>query len=174
MSVHFTSEKQDWATPPAMIQWLYDEGVIDTLEFDVAASEHNAKAPEFFTIEDDALTQDWPCGTLWCNPPFGKELPKFIRKAVDEVFLAEEEMRVWFFVPARLDTAWFHDLVWPNADILYFIRGRINFLEHGTDKRANAPFPNMLFSISNAKIGNWFSVGPTVKTLEPSAAARGR
>jgi phage N-6-adenine-methyltransferase len=174
MSVHFMSEKQDWVTPQAMIDWLVDEGIMERPTFDVAAAPHNTKAPEFFTIEDNALEQDWPPGILWCNPPFGKELKKFIVKALDELW-SGRVYRVWFFVPARLDTGWFHDLVWPNADIIYFLRGRVNFLEHGKDKRANAPFPNMLFSLMGPNLEeNWYDTDPIVRTLEPTKKARGR
>ena len=179
MSVHFMSDKQDWATPPAMVEWLVENQVIEQPTFDVAASPHNAKAPEYFTEQDNALIQDWPAGILWCNPPFGNELPKFIQKALDELWRLPPDTRIWFFVPARLCTGWFHDLVWPNADVIYFLKGRVNFLEHGQDTRANAPFPNMMFSFKfqhlEENIYSMFSRRePKVMTLRPSKKARGR
>lgn len=42
-------------------------------------------------------------------------------------------------LPARTDTAWFHDYVYGKAEIR-FIRGRIKF---GGSKNA-APFPSMV------------------------------
>lgn len=47
---------------------------------------------------------------------------------------------VVFLLPARTDTAWFHDLVLPHASEIRFIRGRLHFSGH---KNA-APFPSMV------------------------------
>lgn len=174
-SYYQSSKKQDWATPIEFINWAVEEGVMCQPTFDVAAAPHNAKAPKYFTKEDNALIQSWPSGVLFCNPPFGNELKLFISKALDELWAGPEKMEVWFLIPARVDTIWFHELVWPNAEEIYFIRGRLNFLEHGKEKKANATFPNMLvrFLGPNSRI-KWDGCDPIVSTLEPPLDARGQ
>ena len=171
-----TSNKQDWSTPQSMIDWLIQNGIIQPLTFDLAASRSNTKAAKFFTVEDDALKQKWPPGVLWLNPPFDRELPRFLEKALEELWDGRtEETIIWVFIPCRTDTRWFHELVWPNAEEIFFLKGRVNFLEHGKSKKANAPFPNMLFSFrgpfSNYR---WHQQNPMCRTLEPSLEARGR
>ena len=175
MSYYSSSEKQDWATPPEFIEWLVEEGIMARPTFDVAAAPHNTKAPQFYTKQDDALKQTWPSGILWCNPPFGNELKLFVEKALDELWKKRDYTEVWFFIPARVDTNWFHDFVWPNAEMIYFIRGRMNFLEHGKSKKAGATFPSMLVQMlgpwSETK---WHGDQCVVSTLEPPLWARGR
>lgn len=174
----YTSEKQDWTTPPELVSWLVEQGVMRQPTFDVAAAPHNTKAPRFFTEDDDALVQDWPSGEVfWMNPPFGRELPKFLDKALSELWKTTEHTEVWCLIPARTDTAWFHDLVWPNADMIWFLQGRINFLEHGDCKKASAPFPNMLVVFR----GPWShfrwddsDAPPYCQNLQPTLKARGR
>lgn len=177
MSYFTLSEKQDWATPQEFIEWLIEEGIMERPTFDVAAALHNTKAPQFYTKEDNALEQSWPSGILWCNPPFGKELKLFVEKALDELWHQEpmKYTEVWFLIPARTDTNWFHDFVWPNAEHIYFIRGRLNFLEHGTCKKSGATFPSMLVQFLGPHSDlKWNGGQCGVTTLEPPLHARGR
>jgi site-specific DNA-methyltransferase (adenine-specific) len=75
----------------------------------------------------------WAGKRVFCNPPYGPEIPKFIERA-NEALLAV------FLVPARTDTRWFHDLCLPHAKEIRFIRGRLRF---GEGKK-QAPFPSMV------------------------------
>ena len=79
----------------------------------------NAKCPNYFTPEQDGLAQDW-IGTCWCNPPYGRDIGKWIKKA------SEANATVVCLVPARTDTAWWHDYA-MKADDIRFIRGRLKF-----------------------------------------------
>jgi hypothetical protein len=79
------------------------------------------------------LFTDWRNKRVFCNPPYGPEIPKFLARAVDA------EVAV-FLVPARTDTRWFHDIVLPNAKEIRFIRGRLRF----GDGKNPAPFPSMV------------------------------
>lgn len=67
----------DRGTDPAFIAQLEERFGRFTL--DVAAAEHNAKAPAFYTIKDDGLTQPWR-GNVWCNPPYS-DCGAWVRKA---------------------------------------------------------------------------------------------
>ena len=77
--VLFASGKSDWGTP----QWLFDK-LNDEFEFvlDAAASVRNAKCEAFFSKQDDGLSRSWDVGgAVFCNPPYGREVGKWVRKA---------------------------------------------------------------------------------------------
>ena len=124
--------KNEWATP----QWLFDS--LD-LEFhftlDAAASPHNAKCKHYFTEETDGLQQDWS-GVVWVNPPYGREVGKWVSKAYHESL---KGVTVVMLVFARTDTRWFHDYAYHKAEIR-FLKGRLKF---GGSKNS-APWPSML------------------------------
>lgn len=131
----FTSDKDDWETP----QKLFDE--IDKhfdFTYDLAASESNHKCYRYFTKEDNALEKDWEQleGWLWCNPPYGREIKEWVKKA------SESEARVVMLIPARTDKSYWHDYIFGKAEI-HFIRGRLKFEVDGI-AGGPAPFPSAL------------------------------
>lgn len=74
-----SSATPEWATP----QWLFDllnEEFRFTL--DVCATEDNAKCADFYTEQDDGLSQEW-YGTVWCNPPYGRAIGAWVRKCAE-------------------------------------------------------------------------------------------
>ena len=127
--VMFSSETDMWGTPLDFFRAL-DAEFHFTL--DVCATGENAKCAEYFTPEQDGLKQDWK-GVCWCNPPYGREIGKWVRKA------AESQATVVMLLPARTDTTWFHDYIYGKAEIR-FIRGRLKF----GDSKNSAPFPSMI------------------------------
>jgi phage N-6-adenine-methyltransferase len=80
--------KQDWfnrpqtvyETPDVIFNPLRDEFGID---FDVCALPENAKCEKFFSPEDDGLSRKWS-GVCWMNPPFGREMKKWVKKAFSD------------------------------------------------------------------------------------------
>jgi phage N-6-adenine-methyltransferase len=140
MSVHFMSERQDWGTPPSFLKYLKDE-MYWVPDLDAAASKENAKAPAFFDVEMNGLEQRW-FGNVWLNPPFGRDLPKWIGKCIDEIDQGRVESIV-ALVPARTETVWAHD-AFNTCSTVFFIKGRFDFRYHKATKAANAPFPSML------------------------------
>lgn len=66
----------------------------------------------------DALIVRWP-EPWFCNPPYGRALPQWTR-------IMSTSGRGVALLPARTDTAWFHDFVLPFAR-LEFLRGRLHF-----------------------------------------------
>ena len=166
-NVHFMSERQDWGTPDRFMEWISD---VFGLEFDLdaAASDHNHKAPCYFTREQDGLKQDW-FGRVWLNPPFGRELPMWLEKCVEEIE-RDEVHSITVLIPARTDTRWFHELVVPYAYEILLIKGRFNFRFDRAIEGANAPFPSMLVSFQKKRTpkDNVF-----IGTLEVPKIARG-
>lgn len=124
------AQRTDWGTPPAMFAGL-DKEFGFTL--DVCASPHNAKCERYFTRDDDGIHQSWE-GVCWCNPPYGREIPKWVRKAAQE---AQRGVTTVMLIPARTDTSWWHEHIEGRAEVR-FIRGRVTFVgaEHP------APFPS--------------------------------
>ncbi len=130
--VHFSSNTSEWSTPQATFDAL-DAEFHFTL--DPCASAENAKCERYFTKEDDGLAQTWE-GSCFMNPPYGREIGKWVRKAYESSL---EGATVVCLLPARTDTAWWHDYVMKSNDIR-FIRGRLRF----SGSKVNAPFPNAI------------------------------
>lgn len=101
----FSSATDMWATPQDLFDRLDAEFHFTT---DVCALPENAKCANYFTPEVDGLAQDWT-GTCWMNPPYGREIGRWVRKAHDAA--ASGKATVVCLLPARTDTAWFHDYV---------------------------------------------------------------
>ena len=127
--VMFSSATDMWETPTAFFRALDAEF---HFTIDVCAVPENAKFKEFYTPEQDGLAQNWE-GVCWCNPPYGREIGKWVEKA------AGAGCTVVMLLPARTDTAWFHDYIYGRAEVR-FIRGRLKF----GDSRNSAPFPSMV------------------------------
>src|SRR4051812_45208607 len=115
----FSSEREDWTTPRSLFLELDAE-----FEFtlDPCASPTNALCPTFYTAEDDGLAQPWSPHRVFMNPPYGREIPKWVAKAAHE---AELGALVICLVPARVETAWFHDHIYGRHEVR-FIRGRLS------------------------------------------------
>ena len=81
---------------------------------------------------------DWRGKRVFCNPPYGPEIRKFLERA------QEAELAV-FLVPARTDTKWFHEIVLPHAKEIRFIKGRLrNNKAEGMPNSNPWPFPSMI------------------------------
>jgi len=137
----FSSRSEEWETPPDLFRRLNDEF---RFTLDVCATAENAKCSKFFTKKENGLLQSWRGERCWMNPPYGKSIHYWMRKAKWEYI--RNGTLVVALVPARTDTAWFHDHVYGVA-ILRFIRGRIKFIPPDK-KRASRlepnPFPSLL------------------------------
>ena len=128
----FSSDSVDWSTPNDLFDRL-DEKYSFTL--DPCASETNSKCDEYFTIEDDGLVQDWSGHTVFMNPPYGRIISKWVKKAFEES--KKLDTKVVCLLPARTDTQWWHKYC-MKADEIYFIKGRLKF----GDSINAAPFPS--------------------------------
>ena len=130
--VLFSSAKTEWSTPQAFFDELNREFRFTT---DVCALPENAKCEHYFTPEQDGLAQKWT-GMCWCNPPYGREIGKWVQKASES---AQSGVTVVMLLPARTDTKWFHGYIYGRAEIR-FVAGRLKF---GGSKNS-APFPCMV------------------------------
>ena len=138
-NIHFSSVTDLWATPQAFFDKL-NEAHHFTL--DVCATDENAKCERYFTVEQNGLLQDWT-GSAWMNPPYGREIGLWMRKAYES---SKNGAKVVCLVPARTDTAWWHD--YATKGHIDFIRGRLKF---GNAKNS-APFPSAVVVFQDAGV----------------------
>lgn len=140
-AVHFSSATCEWATPSDLFNRI--KAAFGPFDLDVCATAANAKCPRFFTRADDGLAKPWT-GRCWMNPPYGNAIKHWMRKAYES---AQAGALVCCLVPARTDTAWWHDYA-SNGQVV-FLRGQVAF-EGG---KYTAPFPSALVVFDRAKLG---------------------
>ena len=131
-NVMFSSKTDTWETPKDFFDKYNAEYGFQT---DVCALPENAKCPNFYTPEQDGLTKNWT-GVCWMNPPYGREIKRWVEKAANAA--NDNRVTVVCLVPARTDTAWWHDYVEKYAAKIEFVRGRLKFGGH----KNSAPFPS--------------------------------
>lgn len=128
-----------WLTPPEIIDAL---GPFD-LDPCAAVGQPWDTAAKHYTVEDDGLAQEWH-GFVWCNPPFGPEAQKWLRR------MAEHGNGI-ALVPARTETRWFVSEVWNAAEAVLFLHGRPHFHHgDGTRGKANSGAPICLIAYGDA------------------------
>jgi phage N-6-adenine-methyltransferase len=140
----FTSATEDWATPDDFFDEINKEFVFT---LDACASEWNKKVDNYFNKEQNALEQTWT-GVVWMNPPYGRAIGKWMAKALES---AKNGATVVCLVPARTDTAWWHDYSMQGE--IRFLRGRLKFVGIDGPKDA-APFPSAIVVFSPTTVKN--------------------
>lgn len=133
-----SSDKQDWGTP----QDLFDE-LNKEFQFtlDPCASDDNHKCKKYYTEKENGLIQNWQGENVFVNPPYGREITKWVKKSHDESL--KENTKVVMLIPARTDTRWFHDYIYHIAEIR-FLKGRVKFMFDKNKQGQSAPFPSMI------------------------------
>ncbi len=137
-NVMFSSKDQTWETPIKFFNKVNKEFNFD---IDVCATEATAKCDIYYTPEIDGLKQDWN-GNCWMNPPYGREIGKWIKKAYEESL---KGATVVCLIPARTDTTYWHEYIFPYASEIRFIKGRLKF----GNSTNSAPFPSALVIFKN-------------------------
>ena len=139
--VLLSSVRMDWGTPQEFYNELNTEF---SFTLDPCASHENAKCEKYYTTNDDGLAQSWRGERVFCNPPYGRVIGKWVKKCAES-----DADVVVMLIPARTDTRWFHDYIYGSAEIR-FIRGRLKFTNKsiadftGNSKTSPAPFPSMV------------------------------
>lgn len=106
----------EWYTPP----WIID--ALGPFDLDPCApSERFYTANRSYTKQMDGLNQLWS-GRVWLNPPYSNPLiGLFLRKLV----LHGNGIALVF---NRMDTALWHDVIFPSASAIRILRGRLKFI----------------------------------------------
>jgi len=100
-----TSTTSEWATPQKFFDELNKEF---GFTLDPCCTHLNRKCEKHYTKEDDGLSKDWSGETVFCNPPYGREIVEWVRKCHLESI---KGATVVMLIPARTDTSYFHDYI---------------------------------------------------------------
>jgi phage N-6-adenine-methyltransferase len=129
----FTSRTEEWETPNYVFLPLNREY---KFQVDVCATSENAKCRIYFDRSVDGLKREWSPFRCWMNPPYGRDIAKWMKKAFNE---SQRGALVVCLIPSITDTKWWHDWVMKASEIR-FVTGRISF---GNSKNS-APFPSCI------------------------------
>jgi hypothetical protein len=154
-NVHFSSESVEWYTPPEIIERVrttLGEISLDPASCDEAQRVVNAIC--HLTQKQNGLSGNWS-GKVFLNPPYGKEIGKWIEKLVAE-YEAKAISEAIALVPARTDTEWFQKIA-PYT--LCLVKGRLKFWNSQGEADNNASFPSAVVYLgkSNLKFVENFS-----------------
>ncbi|NIF20294.1 phage N-6-adenine-methyltransferase [Candidatus Pantoea multigeneris] len=123
-----------WRTPDKL--WWGINTKYGPFVLDLFADQDNAKCEDFYSAEDNALTQDWSArlavlqGAGYANPPYsraskhdGAYITGMRHIITHTMSMREAGGRYVFLIKAATGEVW-----WPEeADHIAFIRGRISF-----------------------------------------------
>jgi len=140
-----SSKDTNWCTPQKFFDELNEEF---HFTLDVAANEKSAKCEKYYSPEDDGLSAPW-LGVVFCSPPYGREIGKWVKKAHDE--WQEHNTTVVMLIPSRTDTKYFHEYILGKAEIR-FIKGRLKFTDEDGVEADAAPFPSMVAIFRGGRI----------------------
>lgn len=130
-----SSNTELWGTP----WWFFNRLDLEfNFTLDVCSIPELAKCDRFFTPEVDGLKQSWDNERCFMNPPYGRKIEHWVKKASQQ-----RGGCVVGLLPARTDTQWFKKYVEPHASEIRFIEGRLRF-ENLTGGSNPAPFPSMV------------------------------
>jgi hypothetical protein len=128
----------EWYTPPSLFDAL---GL--TFDLDPAAPR---ELPAWIPARHSYHTargelRPW-FGRVWLNPPYGRDLPKFVDRMCDH-------RHGLMLVPARTETAWWQQAA-HSADMVVFLRDRLHFIRDD-GYQARASFGSCLFAWGDAE-----------------------
>ena len=130
--VMFSSKTVEWTTPQDFYDRLNQEF---NFTLDPCCTDETAKCGTYYTEADDGLAQPWAGHSVFMNPPYGRSIKDWIRKAYEES--RKPNTVVVALIPARTDTRYWHDYCMEASEIR-FIKGRLKFGESNN----SAPFPS--------------------------------
>ena len=139
----FSSKSLEWATPQHFFDQL--ENMFGAFTLDPCANESNYKVKKRFTVQDNGLEKDWGGHQVFMNPPYGRQIKHWIKKAYEEG--KDGNTKVVMIIPARTDTKYWHEYVMKASEI-YFVKGRLKF----GDSQNSAPFPSAVVVFDGALI----------------------
>jgi phage N-6-adenine-methyltransferase len=115
-----TTATERWQTPPEIFEPLMAEFNFD---LDAAADSDTRRVPRYLWDALDLV--DWPGERIWMNPPYGRKLDPFVRRAAEE---ADKGKLVVALIPFRCRAAWWHESVIGRASEVRCVRKRIKFI----------------------------------------------
>lgn len=130
----YSSKSCEWSTP---IEFFNNLDSKYNFTLDPCSTDYNHKCSNYFTIKENGLIKSWKGYRVFMNPPYGRDICKWVKKAYDENL--KNGTFIVCLLPSRTDTKWFHDYIYNKHEII-FLKGRLKF----NDSKNSAPFPSML------------------------------
>lgn len=139
----FSNKNNAWCTPRDFFDKINKEF---NFTLDPCCMPKSALCKKYYTPDEDGLKQDWSNERVFVNPPYGREIGKWVKKCFEERERAEV---IVMLIPSRTDTRYFHNWIYGKSEII-FLKGRLKFVDLDYDgkeedrKMSPAPFPSML------------------------------
>ncbi len=135
----FSSKRMDWETPQDFFDELDKEF---NFTLDPCCTKQTKKCKTYFTEKDDGLSKDWSGHRVFMNPPYGREIGKWIKKGYEESL---KGILVVCLIPPRTDTNWWWNYCMKGK--IRFIKGRLKFKGRNTKGELvqnSATFPSAI------------------------------
>lgn len=129
----FSSSSALWSTPKDLFNYLNDRF---HFTLDPCCLKETALCDKYYTPKENGLSHNWSNEIVFMNPPYGKEIKEWVKKAYEE---SHKGALVVGLIPVRTDTIWWNNYVVGKAHIL-FLTKRLKF----GAKKTNAPFPSAI------------------------------
>lgn len=138
-----SSNDNTWETP-----WRFYDELHKEFDFtlDPCAAKETAKCYNYWTEEDDGLSKDWSKDNVFMNPPYGGNTGTWIEKALNE---SRKGATVVCLIVSASDRSYWHDMIFPYAAEIRFIRGRIKF----GGSKTSAPFASAVVVFNKDREG---------------------
>jgi phage N-6-adenine-methyltransferase len=124
--VSANSGNNEWYTPADIIDRA--RAVLGEFDLDPASSliaNETVGAAQIFTAADDGLSQEWPIGRIWMNPPYAQPLiAQFCERFASETVRGSTGIAL---VNNATETSWFNAIA-ECASAICFLRGRVRYL----------------------------------------------
>ena len=140
--VMFSSKSNEWETPQDLFDKLND---VFNFTLDPCSTDENYKCKKHYTQKNDGLTKNWANEIVFCNPPYGNNISKWVEKCYKESL---NNSIIVMLIPSRTDTKWQHNYIFSKAKAICFIKGRLKFInkliESSIKSATPAPFPSQI------------------------------
>ena len=122
----------EYNTPDGMLDNFCKAAGMDYPKLDVCSTDKNAQCPNYFTLKDNALTKEWN-KPFFCNSPYSKSA-EFIKYGWQQV--KKHQVPGIFLIFAKTETKYWQEIIFPNATMIFWIKGRVQFARaNGLNRR---------------------------------------
>lgn len=156
-NVLLESSSTEWTTPKDLMETLFANW---NFTLDPCATHKNHVCDKYYTMETDGMAQSWAGEMVFVNPPYSyKNINPRPENAYDQKYWVQKAFEecardkntgVVMLIPARTETAMFHDFLWGQSD-LFFFRSRLKFGHPTKDDTTSATFPSVLAVMGKAR-----------------------
>ena len=143
-----TGETTDWLTPPSLLQRL---GTFDLDPCGCAGMPWRTAITTYFLPEHDGLAEPW-FGRVFCNPPYGPNVGDWARR------MAQHGNGIMLIFLRCETQAWQQD-VFPNADAILFLSGRVHFYLPTGERGKSGTAPSALLAYGQNNVNALRSAG---------------